>query len=399
MPVTRIVCPHCNNTAEVQVTSVTRSRECPHCGKLILMQTASRDRQQARKALLMPTAGPPEEGTPTPPARPQPKPTALPGDPRERMLHDPEVRRRVRLLKWGFLLFAGVLAFAVLADKWRLWSGVTDAASRVGRVLTGAPQPDPGNEAARAPAATEKPASSPEMRPPAEPDSAATPQPPPPAGPSLTDQQEALAAAVKFLAAPSVDERLKLVRDRQLNEGRIRAYYARRQDGPIAHARVEPLEVNPAGPFTYSFNVVLPEGTRRKIFMGKSRAGEYLADWASFVLFSEMEWKEFRATRPRLATMFRLLADTEELFGGPFPDARDLVCLKLLDPLDPAAPPLYGYAARNSSLGRTLQFVMEKNTTRPVPLMLKLSFPEGAPNDYQVWISDFIGEGWVGRSW
>ena len=206
-------------------------------------------------------------------------------------------------------------------------------------------------------------------------------------------------AAIAFMNAATVEERLDRVRDRRMNEERIRSYYARQGDRPLAFERVEPLEVNAMGPFTYSFNVVLPDGARRKIMMGKAQSGDYMADWASFVIYSEMSWDEFRAKRPETPVMFRVLADREEMFGRQFNDPQGLLCIRMLNPLDPGAPPIYGYAAKSSPTARALAFVMDKNPGQPVPLMLKLSFPKDSATDYQVWITEFIGEGWIARNW
>jgi hypothetical protein len=219
------------------------------------------------------------------------------------------------------------------------------------------------------------------------------------AGPKERGQERARKAAIAFLDASTVEERLTRVRDRQLVEKRMRSYYEREGDRPVVYERVEALEVDPAGPFTYSFNVILQAGARRKIMIGKSQSGEYLADWGSFVVYSEMTWDEFRVKRPQTSTLFRVLADRNELFGREFTDSQTYLCLRLLNPLDPSAPPIHGYASRNSSIGRTLSFVMQKGEQEPFPLMLKLSFPEHSESGHQVWITEFIGEGWIARNW
>jgi hypothetical protein len=57
MPVAQFVCPHCEKSAEVQVTYVTRSRPCPHCGRSVMLQIAGKDKMSRRKALLVTKAG------------------------------------------------------------------------------------------------------------------------------------------------------------------------------------------------------------------------------------------------------------------------------------------------------------------------------------------------------
>jgi len=393
MPLTRLVCPHCEQSVEVQMTSVTRSRECPGCGKTIILQTTARDGRQSRKALLMPRAGAGEGEESAGVEAAGTFPRILSGDPRERMLLDPEVRRTAARLKWGLAFFGGLLLGVLLWHSLHLGSLLSQAMTRSESAPRTSPEAAAANPDSSLPAAKSggKTQAESDPGPPSIPDA--------PTGPELTDQQQAQRAVIVFLKAATVEERLNRVRDRRLNEERIRNYYTRMGAGPVAYERVEPLEINPAGPLTYSFTVVLPDGARRMIMMGKSQSGEYMADWASFVLYSEMSWKDFRAQRPQKPTMFRVLAEPGALFGHDFNDPEALSCFKLLDPIDSEAKPIYGYATKSSSTGRALKFVMEKSPGQQIPLILKLSYPENSSTEDQVWVTEFIGEGWIARNW
>lgn len=59
MAVASLVCPHCEKSVEVQVSGVTRSRSCPACGEVLMLQVAEKSRKTKRRALLM-GAGVPE---------------------------------------------------------------------------------------------------------------------------------------------------------------------------------------------------------------------------------------------------------------------------------------------------------------------------------------------------
>ena len=112
-----IVCPHCEKSVELPVTSVTRSRECPLCGKVILLQVGSivKEKRVRRTALLMPTADrmdalPESEGLVHVSAKTMEfvgeggdsvTPQVLVGDIRRRMMHDPEVRARIKSSQCG----------------------------------------------------------------------------------------------------------------------------------------------------------------------------------------------------------------------------------------------------------------------------------------------------------
>ena len=53
MAVASLVCPHCEKPVEVQVSGVTRSRTCPACGEVLMLQMAEKGQKKKRRALLM----------------------------------------------------------------------------------------------------------------------------------------------------------------------------------------------------------------------------------------------------------------------------------------------------------------------------------------------------------
>ena len=108
MPLTQLVCPHCEATVEVPVTSVTRTRQCPACSKSIALQFATKVNASKRRAVLIHArALEPEEPQPTVEFS-----SALEGNVRMRMLHDPEVKSNAVLLSWGIVVV--VLALGLL---------------------------------------------------------------------------------------------------------------------------------------------------------------------------------------------------------------------------------------------------------------------------------------------
>ncbi len=396
MPLTCIVCPHCEQSVEVQTTSVTRSRECPNCGKNIILQLTSRDGRKRRRALLTVLRKEfdvENEDADALTGRIESRP--LVGDPRDRLINDPEIQGRIKRLKWGLVIFGSIIVFAV-GNYFHWWSGSANAIVRIGQLLRGSTVPNSGGQ------------SLPDLLPTGEitvesrssaDEASRAPTPKLPASPQLTDLKSAKNAVANFLAAKTIDERLGLVRDRSMNEKRMREYYALHGDGPVAYDRIETRDVNLQGVFTCSFNVVLEDGTRREAMVGKAKSGKYLVDWASFVLYSEMDWSELRAKRPRTGVMFRFLVSSADFFSGEFSDSRGLLCLKLVNPAEPDSPTLYGYLQKSESLGRVLMGIMEKSHGQAQPLMLKIAYPENGAADNQVLITEFIGEGWIARNW
>jgi hypothetical protein len=84
--------------------------------------------------------------------------------------------------------------------------------------------------------------------------------------------------------------------------------------------------------------------------------------------------------------------------SAEFPDTNYL-CVKLTNPLNPASPPIYGYAGRDSALERILNLLLRLYTGEPYPVRMTLKHPAQAQSTAnsgdQVLIEQFVGEGWL----
>lgn len=383
MPIINTVCPHCEKSVEFNVTSVTRSRPCTHCGKPILLQVGSKGKH---KALLVPSAENAESKEEQAAVADAAVPKVLEGDVRRRMLHDPEVQASMKQFRWGIAIVAGLVVITALLSHFDAWNKMSDFFANVGKHEVDSDVPDfkTANK-------VEKP-------------KVVLPQGPT-AGPSIptlaegaeADLAAALKAAAAFLGAKSADERFKIIRDQKMLDEKFHKYYTTHPDGPIPFLRVEPHATNPEGALTFAFVVVMPSGAKQQIIVGKARSGDYVVDWASFVHYGDMELSEFKTKRPVEPVFFRLLAVSESHFQGAFSDAKSLLCVKLIDPRSSEDPPLYGYVDRMSTLGRSVDFVLRKSLGQAVPIMATLKYPDSAQSDNQVWLTELVGEGWVAR--
>ena len=130
MPLQKTVCPHCEKTVEFNVTSVTRSRDCPECGKPILLQLASKGAGQKRKALLMPSIEMSEEKL----DKPEPtgvEPKVLEGDIRRRMMHDPEVQTSMRAIAWGGGIVLSLILLVILGSHFHVADAIAKYVTKV----------------------------------------------------------------------------------------------------------------------------------------------------------------------------------------------------------------------------------------------------------------------------
>ncbi len=93
----------------IRVTEVARSRPCPACGGVLMLQVAEKSTGVKRRALLVV----PQEAASRETAVPQ----SLPGQAFDRMAADPALRRLQARLVWGLILVGLLILAAVLSAR------------------------------------------------------------------------------------------------------------------------------------------------------------------------------------------------------------------------------------------------------------------------------------------
>jgi hypothetical protein len=403
MPATTLVCPHCEKTVEIQVSSVTRSRPCPECGQMVMLQMAEKTTKTKRRALLMTQNEPTTAAAPTTRQNrlePSHEPQPLLGDAFERMRMDPEIQRfRQRLL-----IGTGVVGFVViLMVVWSLWPSETQPAKQAdSKQTTGETAPSPnGGGAALPPGTSMMPPEEPlqqvnsgnlVFRPPGSEDlKTATALPSTPGG-DLAKLAAAEDMLVKFLQTPDWKQRVVLVRDRLRVAQLMSIYYAKNADGPIEFdSIVEATELSPK----FSQHVVVFEGGGRRVATVEHTPAGPRVDWESFVGAGEMGWSDFLELKQAAPTLFRVLVSPAGHFEHQFGDPEALQCYSLRNISEPGAKVVYGYAEKGSTIAKSLDYQLQQSADATVPMILRLKFPPDAPVDFQVWINQFVQLGWV----
>jgi len=396
MPVTKLVCPHCEKTVEIQVSSVTRSRPCPECGQMVMLQMAEKSTKTKRRALLMAQSEPAAASSTaqTRMSEPAYEPQPLPGDAFERMRMDPEIQQfRKRLL-----IGAGVVVFIIVVMViLSLFQPETSAENK-----SFAKRAQAEAEEAESPAAAMIQPDEPQpqvnsgnlvFRPPGSSDLKTASALP---GASSVGNLAKLAAAeealTKFLQTASWKQRVSLVRDKLRVAPLMSIYYSKNADGPIEFdSIVEATETSPK----FSEHVVVFEGGGRRMATVEHTDKGPLVDWESFVGAGEMAWSDFLELRQAAPTLFRVLVSPAGHFENQFGDPAVLNCYSLRNISEPGAKVVYGYAEKSSVLARELDFRLQQSVDATVPMILQLKFPPDAPVDFQVWIHQFVQAGWV----
>ncbi len=441
MPITRLTCPHCEQEVDLNLTSVTRSRDCPKCGKYIILQFTTKVNRTKRKALLMSTMeldGPAPAAAATaalPPAarRPAVVPagaststvvprrqmpakavvsTPLPdvaqtleGSSGDRLQHDPEVRRTGLRLLGGILVVLMLVGLVVVADRYHWWDRVAETYSRIMLALS-----PPAKEAkTQAPEievdpslpSTKEVLSRPSVPIPDVPVKSGTPS----QGTGSSEQQKAMRTVAAFLDAKTLKDRVPMVRDANLVGPLMQRYYQTHDAGPIPYKEILPREVNPEGILSFAFQVVLASGELRRVVVAKAGdlsspdGGRYVLDWTSFVIYSEMSWAELMDKRPVNPVLMRVKVKPSDYFNKYFPDSQGLYCLELNDPLKSDSPPLYGYVRKNTPLGAAITMVLRRAVGEPQNATVTVKYPEDSSSldGNQVWIHELVADGWLVR--
>lgn len=404
MPVLRLTCPHCDKDVELSVTSVTLSRQCPLCSAKIVLQVPGKSAEGnlIRSSILV--AGAEEKPIAPKVAEAVIAPQILEGDVLKRMALDPAVKKKERALSWGAVIVFLTIAALVLGASFNVPGKLQQlyARTQTPKQLATDPAltttkhyeaPQGPESIAAAKAAARAVLSQGDKALTSSGDASTQPT-------SLDPELQASPqkrAIAEFLQASSVEERLKHVRDRELMEPTIRAYYGKHDPGAIAFDSVEDWNQNadptlPANVRPYT--VVLPTGERRRALVEPAVGGAYAVDWASFVLYGPMEWWEFHGAKPDQPVVFRVLASPDEYFGGDFKQGSGLICLKFVDPRHSSEEPVYGYAPIASELGRNLLSSMNRAQGRSLPLTVTLKYPPRPGTSNQVWIEKLVADSW-----
>lgn len=393
MPATTLVCPHCEKTVEIQVSSVTRSRPCPECGQVVMLQMAEKTTKTKRRALLMKQNEPGSAGTGGLRTEPAYEPQPLTGDAFERMRMDPEIHQFRKRLMVG----AGVVGFLVLVlVVWSLTAPEpkkvrhlgTDADGKEKLVQPAMPMiaPDEPLPPVNSGNLVFRPKGSSNLK-------TATAMPETPVS---TENLAKLAAAqdvlTKFLQTPTWKQRVTLVRDKLRVAPLMSLYYAKNADGPISFdSIVEATEVSPK----FSEHVVVFEGGGRRLATVEHTPAGPLVDWESFVGAGEMAWSDFLELRQAAPTLFRVLVSPAGHFENSFGDPEVLNCYSLRNISEPGAKVVYGYANKSSEVAKELDYRLQQSADATVPMTLELKFPPDAPVDFQVWVHKVVRPGWV----
>ncbi len=212
-----------------------------------------------------------------------------------------------------------------------------------------------------------------------------------------------ITAVRKFVSAPTIEELLPLVRDRERVEPKIRAYYT-------AERPWKPVEINnkfePSDMFTVDgdfivLQLVLPNYAEMPVSFER-KGDTFLADWESFTGYGEMSWEELQAKRPVQPVLMRVVVEKSantDYWNEAFTDHTTHNCYLLRDPGSDYH--VSGYTRKDSppdvQLQRWLKPLPLPASIRRTLAVVRLRYPPNSKGAHQVEIVEFLENGWVFR--
>lgn len=200
---------------------------------------------------------------------------------------------------------------------------------------------------------------------------------------------EAEPLARKFLEAKTVEEMLPLVRDPDVAEKRMRAFYQEQGISPPGLSRLDPSGGAAVRGKMVSIVVVTRDFERKSIAFLDTPQG-LKVDWESWAGWSEMWWNDFRSKKPTEGHVFRVILSPVVYYNFAFVDESKWKSYRLESP--DGEHSIFGYVGKDSMLEQQIRLDAD---TKKLSVMLSLKFPAGSTADNQVEIDRFVSEGWV----
>lgn len=205
------------------------------------------------------------------------------------------------------------------------------------------------------------------------------------------DVMEESGNAVKaFLTADTSTDLEKYVRTPEVTIPRMRKWYA-------THEWVAPgvKETGYGGGVQIkgrmaSMSVRLNDYSIKHIAMERTPDG-YLIDWESWVAWTEMDWADLFKKRPTDLVEVRVICSRDNYYNRLFSDDEKWLAVKMTYPESDRS--IYGYIESKTSTLTTL--LGDLKSGRPVPVTIKIRYPEGSVADNQVRIEEYVQHGWA----
>ncbi|MFC4993157.1 hypothetical protein [Rubritalea tangerina] len=207
-----------------------------------------------------------------------------------------------------------------------------------------------------------------------------------------------------YLAASTVAEKALYVRDAARVLPLMEAYYSKYPMQPESLSG-QVIESPVMGKEGVMWRVKVREGEAEAlsyIYVESSDDGSALVDWETDVIYQPSDWGAFtdeRSTKPHTFRAFVQAAQLDGFHGFEFSEYNKYRCFKVT--LPGSDDYLWAYTEIGSALDAQLVNVVSGggrrsvNSKRKVPVILSLSYPEGALSPRCVHLTELLQIGWM----
>ena len=199
-----------------------------------------------------------------------------------------------------------------------------------------------------------------------------------------------------FFKSTSVESLAKMARHAERVEPLMKAYYGEKpvQMESLAGIKIlQPLTLNNRGNFWIA-SVVLSGSGVQSLIVEIMESGEPRIDWETLVCHQPMKWDDFVAQRPEGKEMdFRVYAERDSFYSHEFADTEQWLSLRLTT--IGADETLFGYVRRGGPEALELMRLFKENGRNSIPLILRLSIPEGIKSRRGVVVEKIVSSRWI----
>jgi hypothetical protein len=212
------------------------------------------------------------------------------------------------------------------------------------------------------------------------------------------DYIEAIEALEKYWKAVTIKDRLPCVYDPERVKPLMEDFYDRQKEtDPDHHELRQKTRFMLDGReeiLYFSFTSSRVTGMV-EVAMRRGQNGRFLVDWESLTGFTSPAFAELKKLKPTEPSRIRAFVKLFDYYNYEFTDSSRYLCVKLI--AANGVDTLYGYAERESELGKWLVQVLDNNRKNNSlsGQMLAVSFPENAQSDQCVLINRVLNARWL----
>lgn len=203
-------------------------------------------------------------------------------------------------------------------------------------------------------------------------------------------------AIQNYFKATSVSEKSRYVRHRERVQPLMERFYADKIIEPLqlqSRGVLQPLTLDREGEF-WLYIVDVSNQDRNHLIVEITESGDAKIDWESLVSYQPLPWDKFTSERPiGVSYDFRVYAEPDYFHTDEFADSSVWDCYRLTA-VDGDAP-LFGYIKNSESSAQNFSSQFDTQNPQPIPVILRLTFPEGAKNLVAVKIEEIVSSGWM----